>query len=135
MDPTYLLAHIVLGQCYEQEGKYSEAITELQKAASLSPDSPPVLAALGHAYAAAGKRAEALQMLDKLKSVSVRRYVSPFYVAFLYIGLGDREQAVAWLDRGYDDRSNNMIFLNVVPQFDTLRSEPRFQGLRHRIGL
>jgi TolB-like protein/DNA-binding winged helix-turn-helix (wHTH) protein/Tfp pilus assembly protein PilF len=135
MDPTYLLAHIVLGQCYEQEGKYSEAITELQKAASLSPDSPPVLAALGHAYAAAGKRAEALQMLDKLKSVSGRRYVSPFYVAFLYIGLGDREQAVAWLDRGYDDRSNNMIFLNVVPQFDTLRSEPRFQSLRHRIGL
>ncbi|MCU1248493.1 MAG: Adenylate cyclase [Edaphobacter sp.] len=135
MDPSYLLAHIVLGQCYEQEGKYSEAITELQRAASLSPDSPPVLAALGHAYAAAGKRAEALQMLDKLKSVSGRRYVSPFYVAFLYIGLGDREQAVAWLDRGYDDRSNNMIFLNVVPQFDTLRSEPRFQGLRHRIGL
>jgi TolB-like protein/DNA-binding winged helix-turn-helix (wHTH) protein/Tfp pilus assembly protein PilF len=135
MDPTYLLAHIVLGQCYEQEGKYSEAITELQKAASLSPDSPPVLAALGHAYAAAGKRAEALQMLDKLKSVSGRRYVSPFYVAFLYIGLGDREQAVEWLDRGYDDRSNNMIFLNVVPQFDSLRSEPRFQNLRHRIGL
>jgi TolB-like protein/Tfp pilus assembly protein PilF len=135
MDPTYLLAHIVLGQCYEQEGKYSEAITELQKAASLSPDSPPVLAALGHAYAAAGKRAEALQMLDKLKSLSARRYVSPFYQALLYIGLGDREQAVAWLDRGYDDRSNNMIFLNVVPQFDSLRSEPRFQNLRHRIGL
>ncbi len=135
MDPTYLLAHIVLGQCYEQEGKYSEAIAELQKAASLSPDSPPVLAALGHAYAASGKRAEAQQMLLQLKSLSPRRYVSPFYQAYLYIGLGDREQAVAWLDRGYDDRSNNMIFLNVVPQFDTLRSEPRFQSLRHRIGL
>jgi TolB-like protein/DNA-binding winged helix-turn-helix (wHTH) protein/Tfp pilus assembly protein PilF len=135
MDPTYLLAHIVLGQCYEQEEKYSEAITELQKAASMSPDSPPVLAALGHAYAAAGKRAEALQMLVQLKSLSARRYVSPFYLALLYIGLGDREQAVAWLDRGYDDRSNNMIFLNVVPQFDSLRSDPRFQDLRHRIGL
>jgi tetratricopeptide (TPR) repeat protein len=135
MDPTYLLAHIVLGQCYEQEGKYSEAITELQKAASMSPDSPPVLAALGHAYAAAGKRTEAQQMLAQLKSLSARRYVSPFYLGFLYIGLGDREQAVAWLDRGYDDRSNNMIFLNVVPQFDSLRSEPRFQDLRHRIGL
>jgi TolB-like protein/DNA-binding winged helix-turn-helix (wHTH) protein/Tfp pilus assembly protein PilF len=135
MDPAYLLAHIVLGQCYEQEEKYSEAITELQKAASISPDSPPVLAALGHAYAAAGRRAEAQQMLVQLKSLSARRYVSPFYLAYSYIGLGDREQAVAWLDRGYDDRSNNMIFLNVVPQFDTLRSEPRFQSLRHRIGL
>ena len=135
MDPTYLLAHIVLGQCYEQEGKYSEAVTELHKAALLSPDSPPVLAALGHAYAAAGKRAEALQMLEQLKSLSARRYVSPFYLALLYIGLGDHEQAIAWLDRGYDDRSNNMIFLNVVPQFDSLRTEPRFQDLRHRIGL
>ena len=135
MDPTYLLAHIVLGQCYEQQGRYPEAIIELQKAASLSPDSPPVLAALGHAYAAAGKRAEAQQMLVQLKSLSARRYVSPFYLAFLYIGLGDREQAIAWLDRGYDDLSNNMIFLNVVPQFDSLRSDPRFQDLRHRIGL
>jgi TolB-like protein/DNA-binding winged helix-turn-helix (wHTH) protein/Tfp pilus assembly protein PilF len=135
MDPSYLLAHIVLGQCYEQEEKYSEAITELQKAASMSPDSPPVLAALGHAYAVAGKRAEALQMLDQLKSLSARRYVSPFYLALLYIGLDDREQTIAWLDRGYDDRSNNMIFLKVVPQFDSLRSEPRFQDLRHRIGL
>ncbi len=135
MDPTYLLAHVVLGQCYEQEGRYSEAVTELQKAASMSPDSPPVLAALGHAYAASGKRAEALQLLDQLKSLSAHRYVSPFYLALLYAGLGDHEQADAWLDRGYDDRSNNMIFLNVDPQFDSLRSEPRFQNLRRRIGL
>ena len=135
MDPTYLLAHIVLGQCYEQKGKYSEAVTELHKAALLSPDSPPVLAALGHAYAVAGKRAEASQILVQLKSLSARRYVSPFYLALLYIGLGDHEQAIAWLDRGFDDRSNNMIFLNVVPQFDSLRTDPRLQDLRHRIGL
>jgi TolB-like protein/DNA-binding winged helix-turn-helix (wHTH) protein/Tfp pilus assembly protein PilF len=135
MDPTYLLAHIVLGQSYEQVGAYAEAIAELQKAASMSPDNPQVLAALGHAYAAAGKRAEALQLMDQLKTLLAHRYVSPFYMALLYAGLGDRRQAVVWLDRGYDDRSNNMIFLNVVPQFDSLRSEPRFQDLRRRIGL
>jgi tetratricopeptide (TPR) repeat protein len=135
MDPTYLLAHVVLGQCYEQEGRYSEAITELQKATSMSPDSPPVMAALGHAYAASGKRAEALQLLDQLKSLSAHRYVSPFYLALLYTGLSNHEQADVWLDRGYADRSNNMIFLNVDPQFDSLRSEPHFQDMLHRIGL
>jgi tetratricopeptide (TPR) repeat protein len=135
MDPTYLLAHIVLGQSYEQKGQYSEAIVELQKADSMAPNSPPVLAALGHAYAVAGKRVEALQLLDELKSQPSRRYVSPFYLAFIYAGLNDHEQAIAWLEKSYDDRSNNTIFLNVVPQFDDLRSELRFQNLLHRIGL
>ena len=135
MDPTYLLAYIVLGQCYEQEGQYPQAITVLQKAASISPDSPPVIAALGHAYALAGNRPEALKLLDELKARSSHQYVSPFYVAFLYAGLNDREQAIAWLGKAYDDRSNNMIFLNVNPQFDSLRSEPKFQNLLHRIGL
>jgi tetratricopeptide (TPR) repeat protein len=135
MDPTYLLAHIVLGQCYEQKGQYAEAIVELQKAASMAPDSPPVLAALGHAYAVAANRVEALRLLDELKSQSARRYVSPFYLALMYAGLGDREQAITWLNKSYDDRSNNTIFLNVVPQFDDMRSDPRFQNLSHRIGL
>lgn len=135
MDPSYLLAHIVLGQCYEQEGKYSQAISELQKAALMSPDSAPVMAALGHAYAVAGKRAEALRILDQLKVQAAQRYVSPYYIALLYAGLGDHADAMDSLNKGYEDRSNNMIFLNVVPQFDGLRNEPRFQELRHRIGL
>ena len=135
MDPTYLLAHIVLGQCYEQKGQYDRAIAELQKAASLSPDNPPVIAALGHAYAVAGKRPEALKLLAELRTQSSGRYVSPYYIALLYTGLGDRAQAIAWLGSAYDDRSNNMIFLQVEPQFDSLRSEPGFQNLVRRIGL
>lgn len=135
MDPTYLLAHIVLGQSYEQKGRYAEAVSELQKAAALSHNSPPVLAALGHVYAVSGKRADALRLLDELKQQSARRYVSPFYLALLYAGLDDPTQALAWLDKSYDDRSNNTIFLDEVPQFDKLRSDPHFQNLRHRIGL
>ena len=135
MDPTYLLAHIVLAQSYEQKGQYPEAIAELQKAAAISPDSPPVVAALGHVYAVAGERTEALRMLDELKARSLHQYVSPFYIALLYTGMGDRGQAIQWLGKAYDDRSNNMIFLNVNPQFDSLRSEPGFQKLLHRMSL
>ncbi|MDP9049197.1 MAG: tetratricopeptide repeat protein [Acidobacteriota bacterium] len=135
MDPTYLLAHIVLGQSYEQKGRYADAITELQKAAAIAPNSPPVLAALAHVEAVSGKRTEALRLLEELKSQSPSRYVSPFYLAYVYAGLDDHRQALAWLDKSYEDRSNNTIFLDEVPQFDGLRSEPRFQNLRHRIGL
>lgn len=135
MDPTYLLAHIVLGQCYEQKGQYPEAIAELQKAASMSPGNPPVIAALGHAYAVAGNRQKTLKQLDELKSQSSRQYVSPFYMALLYTGLGDHGQAIAWLRKAYRDRSNNMIFLNVNPEFDSLRFEPGLQDLLHRMGL
>ncbi len=135
MDPAYLLAHIVLAQCYEQKGQYTQAIAELQKAASISPDSPPVLAALGHAYAVNGNRTEALKLLDQLKAQSPHQYVSPYYLALVYIGLGDHAQAITWLGKAYDDRSNNMIFLNIDPQFDSLRSEPEFQSLLHRMSL
>jgi len=135
MDSTYLLAHIVLGQCYEQTGRYPEAISELRKASALALDSPPVLAALGHVYAVSGNRAGAMQLLADLKLQATRRYVSPFYIAFIYAGLDDHEQALAWLNKSYQDRSNNTVFLNVVPQFDNLRSDPRFQNLKHRIGI
>ena len=135
MDPTYLLAHIVLGQCYEQKGEFSQAIAEFQKAASLSPDNPPAVAALAHAYAVGGQRPEALKLLGELKAQSAHRYVSPFYMASIYTGLGDREQALGSLQAAYDDRSNNMIFLSVAPEFDSLRSDPQFRNLLHRIGL
>lgn len=135
MDPSYLLAHIVLGQSYEQEGKYQQAIAELRKAAVISPDSPPVLAALGHVYAASGKRVEALHLLDELKAQATHRYVSPFYLAIVSMGLGDHDQADAQLEQGLEDRSNNMIFLNVLPQFDQLQADPRFQRIKHRMAL
>jgi TolB-like protein/DNA-binding winged helix-turn-helix (wHTH) protein/Flp pilus assembly protein TadD len=135
MDSTYLVAHIVLGQSYEQKGRYSDAIDELMKASALAPKSPPVLAALGHVYAVSGNRVAAMQLLTELKSQTAHRYVSPFYIAFIYAGLEDREQTLAWLNKSYDDRSNNTVFLNVVPQFDDLRSDPRFQNLKHRIGI
>jgi len=135
LDPNFALPHLVLGQAYEQKGSFPQAIAEIQKAASISHDGPPILGALGHTLALAGKREEAEKVLSQLMEESKKQYVSPFYVALVYAGLGENERAIDWLEKAYQDRSNALVFLKVDPQLDTLRSNPRFQSLLHRLRL
>ncbi len=135
MDPNFALPRLVLGQSYEQKGSYEQAIAELQKTANISHDSPLVLGALGHAYAVAGQRTEAEKVLSRLMEQSKKQYVSPFYVAIIYVGLRENEKAMDWMEKAYQDRSNAVVFLKVDPQLDTLRSNPRFQALLHRLVL
>jgi eukaryotic-like serine/threonine-protein kinase len=135
LDPHSAVAHFYLGQVYEQKGIYEKAIAELSKARSLSDDSPLRVAGLGHAYALSGRRKEALEMLDELKKLSRRRYVSPYHRAVIYSGLEDKDQALEWLQRAYDEREGSMVWLKVEPMFDPIRSEPQFAGLLRRIGL
>ena len=94
-----------------------------------------MLGALGHAYSASGNRSEAEKVLAKLMEQSKKQYVSPFYVAIVYVGLGENDKAVDWLERAYADRSNAIVFSKVDPQLDRLRSTPRFQSLLHRLAL
>jgi TolB-like protein/DNA-binding winged helix-turn-helix (wHTH) protein/tetratricopeptide (TPR) repeat protein len=135
MDPSFALPHLVLGQAYEMKGSYDLAIAELRKAATISNQSPPMLGALGQAYAAAGHTAEAQKVLFQLLDQSKSIYVSPFYIALVYTGLGDKPKALASLEKAYADRSNAIVFLKVDPQLDSLRSDPRFQSLQHRLAL
>ena len=135
LDPNFVLAHLVLGQAYEQKGQFEQAITELKKATALSPNSPLMLGALGHAYAVAGDAGDAERVRDDLIRRSTRQYVSPFYVALIFSGLGQNEKALDWLDKAYQDRSNPLIFLKVDPELDPLRSSSRFQNLQRRVGL
>lgn len=134
MDPNFALPHLVLGQAYEQKGSYDHAVAELQKATILSHESAPMIAALGHAYASMGRRTEAQHLLSQLLTESNKEYVSPFYIAVVYAGLGDNEKAMDWLKKAYQDRSNGVVFLKVDPQFDSVRSNPRFQSLLHALG-
>jgi TolB-like protein/DNA-binding winged helix-turn-helix (wHTH) protein/Tfp pilus assembly protein PilF len=133
MDPNFALPRMVLGQAYEQKRAYQQAIAELQKAASISHDSPQILGALGHAYGASGNRSDAEKVLGQLMEQSKKQYVSPFYVALVYAGLGENDQALDWLEKAYGDRSNAIVFAKVDPQLDSLRSTPRFQSLLHRL--
>jgi TolB-like protein/DNA-binding winged helix-turn-helix (wHTH) protein len=135
MDPNFVLAHLVLGQAYEEKGQFDLAIAELKKAASLSPNSPLMLAALGRGYAVAGDKGSAEKILEDLTKHSGRRYVSPFYIALVVSGLRQNDQALGWLDKAYQDRSNGLIFLKVDPELDSLRSNPRFQALQRRVAL
>jgi TolB-like protein/DNA-binding winged helix-turn-helix (wHTH) protein/Tfp pilus assembly protein PilF len=133
MDPNFILPHLVLGQAYEQKKAYDQAVAELRRAADISQNSPPVLAALARTCAVSGRTPEAKKLLALLMEQSKKQYVSPFYVAIVYAGLGENEQALDWLEKAYKDRSNAIVFAKVDPQLDALRSSPRFQSLLHRL--
>jgi tetratricopeptide (TPR) repeat protein len=119
---------------YGQKGMYEEAITEYQKALDLSGSRPRIVAELGYIYAVSRKRSEAQKALEELKELSERRYVSSFYMALIYMGLGEKDQAFALFERAYEERSPRLIELKVDPIFDPLRSDQRFAELMRKVG-
>jgi serine/threonine-protein kinase len=132
-DPKYADTHWSLGLAYEGKKMYTEAIAAYQSAISLSKTTefpegkPEMIAALGHAYAAAGRRDEALKIIEQLKVlIAQQRYVSPYSIALIYAGLGEKEMAFEWLDRASNERDESYIHLKVDPRLDDLRSDPRF---------
>jgi TolB-like protein/DNA-binding winged helix-turn-helix (wHTH) protein/Tfp pilus assembly protein PilF len=133
LDPNYVWAHVNLGQAYEQKSEYNLAIQELQRAVELSNSSPLALSALAHACALSGNHAEAVKLLADLQARSTRQYVSPYYIAVVYLGLGKNETAMDWLEKAYTDRSNGLVFLKVEPELDPLRANPRFAALQAKL--
>ena len=113
-----------------QKHSYNEAIAEFQKAIKLSGGSISARANLAYAYALSNKRNEAVKILNDLKTRSTRNASE---IALMYVGLGEKDQAMTWLEKAYDEHFNPSIL--VRPAFDPLRSDPRFQNLVHRIGL
>jgi len=133
MEPNFALAHNQLAQAYLQKHMNDEAAAELQKAAQLSGGSPTVLANLARAYAASGKKSEATKILNDLRKQSTAAYSHAPEIAVIYAALGDSDQAMNWLEKGYEGRFNPGVLLR--PGFDPLRSDPRFQDLVRRVGL
>jgi tetratricopeptide (TPR) repeat protein len=132
-NPSYELPHLVLGQAYEEKGAFNLAISELQKALELSHGTPLMVSALAHAYARAGNKLEAEKLLKQLERNAKTKYVSPYYFAVVYLGLGDDAQAMNWLEKAFADRSNGLVFMRVEPELDHLRSNPRFLALQQRL--
>lgn len=135
MDPSYELPHLILGQAYEEKGSFDLAIPELRKAVDLSHGTPLMVSALAHAYARAGQKTEAQQLLIQLEAASKHQYVSPYYTAIVYVGLGEKEQALSFLEKALKDRSNGLIFMGVEPELDPIRSDPKFIALERELKL
>ncbi len=93
-----------------------------------------MLGLFGHAYASSGNKTEALKALDQLKELSRRRYVSTYSFALVYLGLGDKDEALRWLEQSYQERAGADIgWIRVDPLLDPLRSDPRFEALAEKI--
>jgi tetratricopeptide (TPR) repeat protein len=134
LDENFWWAHTILGEVYERNGQFPEAITAFQKARQLE-NNPLILGKLGRVYARSGKRAEALKLVDELKELSKRQYVSSNFIAEIHAGLGERDKAFEWLKKSFEERSIGILFLKNDPLWDDLRSDPRFTDLVRRIGL
>jgi adenylate cyclase len=136
MDKNFAQTYPWLGLILEQKGRYPEAIAAFQKAIKLFPGGSSIAEAeLAHTYALSGNREEAQKIIAELQELSKSKYVSSFQIAAIYAGLGEKDQAFAWLEKAYEERSDGLVNLNAEQRFDSLRSDPRFKDLARRIGL
>ena len=135
LDPNFAQARFYLGLTYVQKGKFDEAIAEFNKAMTLSGSLARAKANTANAYALSGKRKEAQKILEELRELSKKEYVSPEDIALIYMGLGDKERTLDWLEKAYDEGDPVLNHIKVEPQFAGLHSEPRFQAILKRMRL
>ena len=132
LDPNNAFAHSVLGWCLIWQGKTTEARAEFQKATTLD-DLPWYRGSLGYTSAVLGDRANAEQILRELTDLSKQRYVSPSNIATVYLGLGEKEKALDWLEKAFQDRDIIFWWITGDQLYDRLRNEPRFQALMKKL--
>jgi serine/threonine protein kinase/Tfp pilus assembly protein PilF len=135
LNPNYFGAHHNLARLYLAEGRYEEAIAEAEKMSANAPNEGLGRAFLGYTYAVAGKRAEAEKILHELKELSKQRHVNPTEFALIYTGLGDKNRAFEFLQKEYEENKRLQTSINILPEWDSLRSDPRFAELLQRTKL
>jgi len=133
LDPSFPPVHLVLGQTYEQKGMLKEATVELEQAVNLSGSGAIYLASLAHAYGVAGRRNDALQIIRRLEKLAAGQQVSSYDMALAFMGMDDKDHAFSWLERAASDHAGRLMFLNVEPRFNSVRSDPRFGELVRRL--
>ena len=133
--PDLWLTYDELGWAYEVKGQLPEAIGESQKARQIAGTIAEPLSSLGRAYALKGEVSEARKVLVELTELSKNNWVSPYNFAVIYAALGDKDQAMASLEKAFEERSWYVTDLAVDPKVDNLRSDPRFADLLRRMNL
>jgi TolB-like protein/Flp pilus assembly protein TadD len=133
MDPSFYYTRWNLGLALAAKGDLATAIEEFKKARELS-DNPATLGLLGYAYGLSGNKTEAAKIRDELEALSKQRYVSAYSFALVYLGLGNKEEALRWLEKSYEDRAGEGLrFIKVEPLLDPLRGDPRFAALVQKV--
>jgi TolB-like protein/Flp pilus assembly protein TadD len=135
LDSSFFPAHFVSGCIQEQIEQRQEAVEVFQKAVDLSNRLPLFLGALGHACAISGDAKKSHEILQELLAMRQTKYGSSYCMAEVFLGMGEVDRALDWLEKACDERATWMIFLNVNPVFDPLRAQPRFREILKRMGL
>ncbi len=133
MNPQYPPAHLFLGRVYQAKGLYEQAIAEYQATGPLK-EWVPTVAAIGYVYGVMGKRREALQVLSNLEARSKKEYVTAYGVALVHAALGDKDRAFAWLEKGVEERTHWLVWLERDLRWEPIRSDSRFAALIKRVG-
>ena len=135
LDPNFAWGYLWIGQAYLEKGNNDEGLKNIQRSLDMSEGNIRMLATLGYAYAKIGKRAEAERIIGQLRERSKERYISPYFIATIYAGLDEKDQAFEWLEKAFEERHPYLVLMGVEPVFRNLRSDPRFQDLKKRVGL
>jgi DNA-binding winged helix-turn-helix (wHTH) protein/TolB-like protein/Flp pilus assembly protein TadD len=136
LDSTSSSSLVYLGQSYAHKGMFAEATAELQKSLEMSNGRAEMKSALGYVYAVSGRTNEAQQLINELAGLNRESSFVSYHIAAIHAGLGEKEQALTWLEQAYQERDIFMgVRLKTDPKLDSLRSDPRFQNLLRRVGL
>jgi serine/threonine protein kinase/tetratricopeptide (TPR) repeat protein len=131
LEPRFWPAHVYLGKTFAEQGQLRAAVEELKKAGDFTAEP---YATIGYVYGRMGRVADANKVIADLREQSKNTYVAPTNFAKIYIGLGDKNQAFAWLEKGFEQHDFWLTCLKGEPIFDPLRPDPRFQDLVRRVG-
>jgi serine/threonine-protein kinase len=135
LNPHYHLPYGVLSGCLFQTEKFMEAIRAMETYAQLAGRTPAALGFLAMIYAGAGRTVEAKKLLQELQELEQKTYVPPSSFGSIYLGLGEIDKALDWYEKAIDERDSYILHLSVDPQYDRLRSHPRFQALLRKMNL
>ncbi len=133
--PTLALPHRELGFLYLELERYEDAVAAFERAAELAGGASKSTGGLGYAYAVVGEEERARKVLDVFLERSRSGFVPPMYLALMYAGLGETDEAFRWLERAHEMHDPGLVYLAIKPGFESLRTDPRFVELAERIGL
>ncbi len=135
IDPNFWGAHLGLGRIYLEKQTYAEALAALNKAKKLSNSHTEPITQIGYAQAVSGQREQARDTLEELRQLSIKKYVPAYNFAMIYNGLGERDEALKWLEKSHQEREWQLTFIKVETRWNEFRSDPRFAALIKRMNL